>query len=189
MGMGLALGAVVLIAFVVLGVSLATFFIGVVALGVAIWLLRGREDGDAAAAEATPEEALPEWVAALQRMLELDLLAREKAAPTPVLEKIEQTLDDLRRLIPELNQAHAGGELTWTVNRMALDYMPRLVEPFLALDPGARDERQEEFMRSLVGLESEVANIEALVRDRKTGDFQSKAAFLRARFFETPSSD
>jgi hypothetical protein len=72
---------------------------------------------------------------------------------------------------------------------MALDYVPRIVEPFLALDPSSRQERQEEFMRSLSGLESEITTIETLVRDRKTGDFQSKAAFLRARFFESQPSD
>lgn len=188
--MALGLAALVLVSVALFGVSGTTLFVVALAIGVFIWLSRsGAAEGQEPAAEAPGEGATPEWVTALQRLVELNLLAREEAAPTPILEKVEETVDDLRRLVPELNQAHPGDELTWTVNRMALDYVPRVVEPFLALDPGARDDRQEEFLRSLVGLESEIANIETLVQSRKTGDFQGKAAFLRARFFESPTSD
>ncbi len=144
-GLGLALGALVLLSAVFLGISLVTLAVAVLAVAIFLWRKRSEsgEEGAPTGSDAAREEA-PEWVMALQRMLELNLLAREKAAPEAVLEKIEQTVDDLRRLIPELNQAHSGDDLTWTVNRMALDYVPRLVEPFLALDPAARDERQEQ---------------------------------------------
>ena len=55
----------------------------------------------------------------------------------------------------------------------------------MALAAPVREEQQAELLRSLAGLEAELENIGELLRSAKVGDFQSKAAFLRARFLDT----
>ena len=45
-----------------------------------------------------------------------------------------------------------------------------------------------ELIKSLSGLESELQNIQDLVRQAMEGEFKTRAAFLRARFLEDPST-
>jgi len=157
----------------------------VVAAGVAWWVSRDVAADDAAT-QAEAEPGLPGWVEALRGLAALNGRVREHACPPPVIEKVEAIFDELRRLIPDLNTGYVGSELTWTVNRMASDYVARIVEPYTRLSPGAQSENQDELLRSLVGLEAELSNIETLVASAKEGEFKAKAAFLRARFLEDP---
>jgi hypothetical protein len=154
-----------------------------VAAVVAWWVSRGDDPEDQPVDEGA---AGPEWVETLRGLAALNARAREQACPRPVTEKLETIIDALRRLIPELNTHYVGSELTWTVNRMASDYLRRLVEPYCALAPAAMLANQDEFLQSLVGLEAEVKNIAGLVATATEGDFKAKAAFLRARFLEDP---
>lgn len=161
----------------------------VAAAAVAFHMLR-RQGGAATPAaqlEGPADDGIAEWIHDLQSLVALNLTIREHALPDEVVSKLEENIDVLRRILPELNENHAGSELTWTVNRMAKDYLPRVVNPYVALSPAVRAEHQAELERSLVGLESELENIAGLVRSAKVGDFQSKAAFLRARFLDATS--
>ena len=157
----------------------------VVAAGVAWWVSR-EATAASTAPEADAETGLPEWVEALRGLAALNGRVREQACPQPVIEELESIIDELRRLIPDLNTGYVGSELTWTVNRMASDYVARIVEPYGALSDAAKSENQAEFLRSLVGLEAELSNIESLVGSAKESEFKAKAAFLRARFLEDP---
>ena len=67
---------------------------------------------------------------------------------------------------------------------MATDYLPRIVTPFVALGPDARQEHEAELLKSLQGFDAELENIAGLLRDAKVGEFKTKAAFLRARFLD-----
>jgi hypothetical protein len=124
------------------------------------------------------------WIGHLRRLVALNAAIREAGLPADVTSKLEQSIDALRQLVPELNDGYAGSELTWTVNRMASDYLPRIVTPYAALAPAARQEQRAELLRSLAGLEAELETIAELLRNAKVGEFQSKAAFLRARFLD-----
>lgn len=156
----------------------------VVAAIVAIFVHRSLGSADAPEPEPVADPA-DVWIGHLQSLVALNIQIREGGLPADVTSKLEENIDALRRLIPELNDAHPGSELTWTVNRMATDYLPRIVTPYVALSPPVREEHRAEFLRSLQGLESELENIGELVRNAKVGEFQSKAAFLRARFLDT----
>ena len=109
---------------------------------------------------------------------------REHALASPIVERLEHCIDSLRRLLPELNEDHVGSELTWTVNRMATDYLARIVTPFVALAPSARGEHEPELLRSLEGVDAELDNIAELLHNARVGEFKTKAAFLRARFLD-----
>ena len=177
----------------VLGLWLFSFF-GALAvglgLGLAAWAglhrsaLRGGAGVGSAAAGALPAESSAPWVEPLQQLLRLNLELRMGALEPDVVRQLEEIVDDLRDLIPGLCEDHAGSELTWTVKRMAEDYLPRVLGPFLALSSAERAQHRDEFVKSLAGLEAELAGIRGLVRDAKVGEFQAKAAFLRARFLD-----
>jgi hypothetical protein len=176
-------------AVVLIAVSIQQLAVVIVAAVVAavVAILVHRSLGAADAAKTEPEAAedpADVWIGHLQSLVALNIQAREAGLPEDVMAKVEENIDDLRQVIPELNDDHAGSELTWTVNRMATDYLPRIVTPYVALAAGVRDEHRPEFLRSLEGLEKELANIVDLLRNAKVGEFQAKAAFLRARFLD-----
>jgi len=184
----LIFGALAL-AVVVVALSVQALAVVVVAAAVAavvaIWVHRSLGASKQPAGPAPAEAAQVGWLDHLQKLARLNLKIREHGLSAPIVEKLEHAIDVLRRLIPELNEDHAGSELTWTVNRMASDYLGRIVEPFVSLAPGVRGEHEAELLRSLVGLEAELENIAELLQSARVGEFKTKAAFLRARFLET----
>ena len=178
----LAVG-VVAIALVIQQLVVILLSAGVAAI---VAVLVHRNLGSAPSEAATPAADLEDaWIGHLQSLVALDVQIRESGLPQDVTAKLEESIDVLRRILPELNDDHAGSELTWTVNRMATDYLPRILTPYVKLSPPAREEHREELLRSLEGLESELENIGDLVRSAKVGEFKTKAAFLRARFLDT----
>ena len=178
----LAVGALVLYALTGSVLLAALMLVGA---GV-VWFRRQRStDGAAAAAAAEPqEEEAPEWVASTRRLVRLDFELRERGAPDRSAAAVEEAIDRMRALLPELGTEHVGTELTWTVNRMAGDYLPRIVDPFLRLSPAEREQREDELLKSIEGLRAELENVEEIVAGRRVADFQTKAAFLRARFLD-----
>lgn len=157
----------------------------IVAAGVAIFVHRQLAEDAASPDEPPAPSTTDAWIEHLGSLVDLNLQVRENAFPADVIEKLETNIDALRDVIPELNDDHLGSELTWTVNRMATDYLPRIVVPYAKLSPPGREEHREEFLRSLEGLEAELENIRELLRNAKVGEFKTKAAFLRARFLDS----
>ncbi|MEE9280083.1 MAG: hypothetical protein V3V67_07905 [Myxococcota bacterium] len=182
---GLVLAVIVVFALArVLWVTLLSAAVAaVVALAVNRWLGREAPAQEPGAEERTAG-AEAEWISGLGSLVELNIAIREHALPQEVTATLESNIDVLRRLLPELNDQYVGSELTWIVNRMAVDYLPRIVHPFIQLRPPGRAEHQQELLESLGGLEAELENIEGLVRDQNVGDFRAKAAFLRTRFLD-----
>lgn len=120
----------------------------------------------------------------LGSLLDLNLRIREQGLAKGVLDRVEAIIDKLRGLLEEINERHPEHELTWTLNQMAKEYLPKVMNPYLALAPDDRDRSMQELLRSLDGLEAEIDNVADLVRGDKLGDFKAKAAFLRARFVQ-----
>ncbi len=182
-----SLALVAAVVFVALSVQQLAVTVVSAAVAAVVAILVHRSLGAAPGSAPTSEDSAParaEWIDHLQKLAGVNLLIREQALDATVVARLEQSIDVLRRLIPELNQDHAGSELTWTVNRMASDYLARIVKPFAALGAAARDEHRAELLLSLEGLDAELANIVELLKSARVGEFKTKAAFLRARFLD-----
>ena len=182
----IALGAIV----VVVGLATSSFALTLLALAawlaVAVVARRRAGSGAGASGPSAPAPAAkdPDWAEPLRALLAVNVTLREHDLPANVVETVERNVDVLRKLVPDLNDRHPSSELTWTVNRMATDYIPRLVRPYAGLGADQRAARESEFRESLSGLEAELENIRELVARADEGDFQAKAAFLRARFLD-----
>ena len=121
----------------------------------------------------------------LGKLVDLNIRIREQRLGNSVVARVEGIIDKLRSLLEDINERHPEHELTWTLNQMAREYLPKIMNPYLALSAGDRERSGEELLRSLDGLEAEVDNVADLVRGDMLGDFKAKAAFLRARFVQT----
>lgn len=148
----------------------------------AILRLRERK----AAPAPSPADPREELKGMLDGLVNLNIRIREEAIATDVLSRLEGIMDKLRGLLEDVNERHPRHELTWTLNQMAKQYLPKITDPYLALAPADREKSGNEILRSLNGLEAEIDNVADLVQNEKMGDFKAKAAFLRARFVQGP---
>ena len=128
----------------------------------------------APAASPEPEDGLPDWVGHLRDLAKLDSVIREHACPEPVVAKLEENIDVLRRLLPELNEGYVGSELTWTVNRMATDYLSRIVRPYVELSATGRVEHQEELLAEPGGAGGRAREHRRAGAQREGGGFQGE---------------
>ncbi len=137
-----------------------------------------------ASVTAVPPDPREELIEMLDGLVALNIRIREEAVTEDVLQRLEGIVDKLRGLLEDVNERHPQHELTWTLNQMARQYLRKVTDPYLALDPADREKSGDEVLRSLNGLEAEIDNVAELVRNEKMGDFKAKAAFLRTRFVQ-----
>jgi hypothetical protein len=135
------------------------------------------------ASDAPAKEAEPDPV---QDLLALNLKIRKEALARPLATRCETLIDLLVDLIPRVEQAEeSSGELAWTVNRIASDYLPnRCVYPFLAMTGEDREspEQIERFEQSLTVLEQNLNEVADMLSRRDRNEFATKAKFLQHRF-------
>lgn len=122
----------------------------------------------------------------VQDLVALNLEIRKSALPHHLTQQCESIIDKLVELIPQVNAADdPTGDLAWTVNRMAGEYLPnKCIHPYLSLTPEDRNkpDQVEQFKQSLTVLSNELDEIAAILSRRDQAEFASKAKFLRHRF-------
>ena len=180
-GVGLLLALVLYLLFDLIIIAVVSAIVAS-AVGVLVYRYLDKETKEEVASPDVDPAA--ELRALLDNLVTLNIAIREEGLAPDVMARVEGIIDKLRALLPGINERHNGHALTWAVNRMAKDYLPRVVNPYIALSQAERESRREELLNSLNGLEAEVDNVTDLVRNEKLGDFRAKAAFLRARFVE-----
>lgn len=128
-----------------------------------------------------PAEADP-----IQDLVALNLEIRKSVLPRHLTHRCESVIDKLVELIPQVNAAdEPTGDLAWTVNRMASEYLPnKCIRPYLALKPEDREspEQIQQFEQSLTVLSNELDEVAAILSRRDKAEFATKAKFLQHRF-------
>ena len=180
-GVGLLLAIVLYLLFKVIVIAVIS---AIVASAVAILVYRYLDKEPQPEVASRVFDPAAELRGLLDNLVTVNIAIREEGLATDVVTRVEGIIDKLRELLPGINERHNGHELTWAVNKMAKDYLPRVVNPYVALSQTERESRRRELLNSLNGLEAELDNVADLVRNEKLGDFRAKAAFLRARFVE-----
>ncbi len=180
-GVGLLLASLLYLLFNVVVIAVIS---AAVASAVAILVYRYLDKGPQPEVTSRVVDPAAELRGLLDNLVTVNIAIREEGLATDVVTRVEEIIDKLRELLPGINERHNGHELTWAVNKMAKDYLPRVVNPYVALSQTERESRRKELLNSLNGLEAELDNVADLVRNEKLGDFRAKAAFLRARFVE-----
>lgn len=174
------------IAAYLLGFALSNGLIGVV-LGLAaaatMYFVRKKkgaekpEDAPAPAAAPDPVEI------ATNALLDTNLALRRGLVQDPVASAFESLVDKILALLPRVHDSAPGGDLDWTISRIATEYLPnKSLSAYLALEPADRASLEAGMLEGLAVIESEIDEIEAMVSRRQTDDFDAKAEFLKRRF-------
>jgi hypothetical protein len=135
--------------------------------------------------EAKAEEPVNEIENSLQSLVLLNIEIRKTIIPENVQKVLEATIDDLVNILPLVNDAVPGGELYWVVNRMATEYLPeKSVRPYLSLSEGQRSSEDviTKLLDGLTGIQSELKEIDELLINKNSNEFNTKAKFLKHRF-------
>ncbi|MEJ6591916.1 MAG: hypothetical protein QNL99_08050 [SAR86 cluster bacterium] len=127
----------------------------------------------------------------VEDLLSLNLDMRKSMMAASLVEITEELIDLIVDLLPLVReQASASGELTWTVNRIASEYLPnKCVYPFIKLDKNSQSDAGivASYTDSIGALKDELVAVKAMVVSRDVQQFSAKAKFLKNRFDNTGS--
>jgi len=135
--------------------------------------------------EASTEEPVNDIENSMQSLVLLNIEIRKTIIPENVQKVLETTIDDLVNILPLVNDAVPGGELYWVVNRMATEYLPeKSVRPYLSLKEDQRSSEDviAKLLEGLKGIQSELKEIDELLINKNSNEFNTKAKFLKHRF-------
>ncbi len=119
----------------------------------------------------------------LDGLARLNLSVREAGLSQDIIRVVETVIDRLREMLPVLNSRFAGKDLTWTANQLARVYLPeKTVYPFLNLPLANQRAKESEVLETLNVLDNELGRIAGLVERDQVAEFDTAAAFMKARF-------
>jgi len=168
-------------------ISLAVSGVIAIAAAVIIYFILASKKGDDKATDSTVTAQETDSIGdkGIESLLDINLLLRKSIVPVDIRDSFEQVIDQLLDLLPKVNEAGPDGELAWVINRMATEYLPeKSIKPYLDLDEANRHDKatMDAVEDSLVGMKSELADVESILSKRKTTEFNKKAKFLKQRF-------
>lgn len=115
-------------------------------------------------------------------LLKLNIKARTKLTEIECIEKLEEVIDLIRILSPEINSRLANSQIAWVINRMDTEYLPKLLDPFVKLPPESRANQQETFLAALFSIQKELEEVRNMLLSSDEDQFNSKAVFIQQRF-------
>lgn len=119
----------------------------------------------------------------LEELFSLNLKLRTKyGTPEDVTLAIEKILDKLISLIPQMNERFRGEELTWEVNRMGNYHINNLLENYLQMDKEEREANKGKILDSIKAIETDLQEVDELVKQAKLGDFERKAKSIKMKY-------
>lgn len=123
---------------------------------------------------------------AVETLLKLNLDIRVSGIAEKTMITCEEIIDSLINQLPRIEEQDTlDGELSWTVRRIASEYLPnKCVYPYIRLskEQRATEENTASIHQSLSKLKTEITNIDELIAKKDAQSFKAKAEFLKQRF-------
>lgn len=124
-----------------------------------------------------------------QGLLDLNIKAREAALDSSVLSKLESVIDKVLILAEPINLPQNYSELTVSLNRMHVKYIPSILFPYISLDEKDRLAQKDTFIAKLSDIESELDVIKEHLDSGNVADFEKMSRFINAMFEKNNSTD
>ena len=118
----------------------------------------------------------------LQNLLKLNIEIRENIGDVESIESIEEVIDKIRELAPQVNERIPGSQMAWLINRMDSEYLPKLIDPYMRLDVQGQKEKKATFLTALRSIKDELKEVGEMLSQSDTENFDSKATFIQHRF-------
>jgi len=192
--------AAIVVAVVAIGVAAVAYFvltepavavvsavIGAVVAVAAFFILRETKVGEAVAeaVEAVvpkPAESGLDLEAMATDLLELNVKARSEGFPSEISTKIEQIIDGLIELVPQLCEKYPAEDITYEFKRIAAEHLSKLISEWADQSAAQRVQNTEAFSQILDELCRQVDRARELVEHQEQSEFAVMAMFLKTKY-------
>ncbi len=158
---------------------------GVVGAAVSMVLLKDKV-GDKARESVVPTSPSVQFTKPLEDLLQdlvqLNLKLRLGGLALEHVEFVEQIIDKLRKVMPQMIERYATETLTYELGRICSNYLPRAIKEFLDLSAASRQAQDGAFKETLQAILDQVSRANDIIESDETGEFQVIARLMQTKF-------
>jgi len=129
------------------------------------------------------EEIKPDETETLiENIVELNLDLRLNLEDLYLIKEVEKLFDRLIELLKLVNVEENYTENTPLINRMAVSYLPKFVNNYLALNSDKKIENREEFLKGIKILDNTISKSYDNLSKKNTQEFNKQVGFIKSFF-------
>jgi len=95
---------------------------------------------------------------------------------------VEKLIDQVRQLIPKALQDSSGSEMTYNIERLGAEYLPKYISSFLATALEDRDAKEEELQETLSDIAAKLTKAEEHLDQGRLHEFEAESGFMGMKF-------
>lgn len=168
--------------------KLLVLLILVAVIGGVVFYLRTRSkkpavpsDKAAPARTAWPEESISEKMnQRFSGLTDLLLNMRIEDVDDEVFQIVSNTIEELMRVLPKATSKYPGSEMTWVAGRIADDYLPALVNPYVGLSEEGRKEKKAALSSALGDISVKLSEIDRSIDTGDAVNFETQVNYLKS---------
>lgn len=108
---------------------------------------------------------------AVKSLLNTNIYVRMNINDIELRSHIEKLIDDIREIIEPINDKKNFSSLSMTVNTIGEDYLPRILEPYVALTENERQNNRDNLIANIDAMSTELASIRAELENDNIDSF------------------
>ena len=163
--------------------------VGLIAIGAIGFVLYSGQKKKEKEVPVSQEKTLDPIEDSIQKLFDLNLRLRLVNPSKELIESFENVVDKTRHLLPILNEKDKFSELTVTVNRIPVKYLPSLIEPYIAVSSKERDSMEADISANLNTLSSELDRIQEALDNGEKDSYQRMSVLIDNLFNEANMGD
>jgi len=133
------------------------------------------------------EEVVDELV---DKLFEINLKLRlTPNVSEEIVERTEKVIDMVKDLLPVVNSKEHVSELTVTVNRIPLKYLPSILNPYIQISDSERSNLEAKILDNLKALQTELEKIRTAIDQGHKDDYQRMSTLIDNLFNENNNGD
>jgi len=124
-----------------------------------------------------------------KQLFNINYAIRVKPLSTNILVAAESVIDKVRDLLEIVNREGNFSELTVTVNRIPVKYLPSIIDPLLEMTPEKRLEVETSVIGNLEAIDIELINIRTALDNNEQGKYQRMSTLIDTLFEQNNVGD
>lgn len=141
----------------------------------------GQSDTSTPARTARPGEGISEKMnQRFSGLTDLLLDMRIKNVDDEICRVVSNTIGELMRVLPKATSKYPGSEMTWVAGRIADDYIPALLNPYVGLSEEGRKEKKASLSSALSDISAKLSDIDRSIDTGDAVNFETQVNLLKS---------
>ena len=158
---------------------------GIVGAVVSMVLLKekdGDNTGESVITPPPPVQFTKPLEGVLQDLVQLNLKLRLSGLILEHVEFVEQIIDQLRKVMPQMIERYATETLTYELGRICSNYLPKCIKEFTDISAASRQAQAGTFKETLQNILDQVIRANEIIESDETGEFQVMARLMQTKY-------